>query len=217
MVNASVITGFVRIANTESAEIPRSSSGSEYNGARWFVESLQPDAGAMQWVAWNGSEDWLQYAHRCKLEADTKGLVRGRHQLGYKVLPDKVENSDAKWMVEPFPAGADMDDLESFLKQQGFLEIKILEKSPRRTGTTWIFRGTRKDRGELIQGRIADDENQKQSLPRQCALGGPKNVPRILHRHLMPHQLSQTKLKRTANKARKHVSIAHNQFHFKPM
>ena len=96
VVNASVITGFVRIANTESAEIPRSSSGSEYNGARWFVESLQPDAGAMQWVAWNGSEDWLQYAQRCKLEADTKGLVRGRHQLGYKVLPDKVENSDAK-------------------------------------------------------------------------------------------------------------------------
>ena len=38
----------------------------------------------------------------------------------------------------------------------------------------------------------------------------------------MPHQLSQTKLKRTANKARKHVSIAHakelrNQFHFEPM
>jgi hypothetical protein len=96
VVNASVITGFVRIANTESAEIPLSSSGSEYNGARWFVESLQPDAGAMQWVAWNGSEDWLQYAQRCKLEADTKGLVRGRHQLGYKVLPDKVENSDAK-------------------------------------------------------------------------------------------------------------------------
>ena len=117
------------------------------------------------------------YAQRCKLEANTKGLVRGRHQLGYKVLPDKVENSDAKRMVEHFPAGADMDDFESFLKQQGFLEIKILEKSPRRTGTTWIFRGTRKDRGELIQGRIADDENQKQSLPRQCALGGPKNVP----------------------------------------
>ena len=69
VVNASVITGFVRIANTESAEIPRSSSGSEYNGARWFVESLQPDAGAMQWVAWNGSEDVC-----------AEMQTRGRHQ-----------------------------------------------------------------------------------------------------------------------------------------
>ena len=83
LIDKAFVKCMVRVANAEVAETLLRASGTEHAGNRWFIEGLTPDVTpmAMQWIPWNGQENWLEYGARCGVEADQQGLIRGRHQL----------------------------------------------------------------------------------------------------------------------------------------
>lgn len=134
----TVVKGLIRVKSPEIAQALFQQSGFEHQGARWFVEILQPDSSpqVVQWYPWDGEEDWNAYGTRCRQAAGQNGLVTGRH----------------------FPADAHMDDLQEFLTRHAFGEVEILEKARRKNGTTWTFKGTREDREELLQGKVQDEK-----------------------------------------------------------
>ena len=137
LIDKAFVKCMVRVANAEVAETLLRASGTEHAGNRWFIEGLTPDMTpmAMQWIPWNGQENWLEYGARCRIEADQQGLIRGRHQLGIKVLADTCPAVIRKWILEGFPKVAHVDDVRQCLDQNGFDEVEILEKSKKSTHT----------------------------------------------------------------------------------
>ena len=156
----TVVKGLIRVKSPEIAQALFQQSGFEHQGARWFVEILQPDSSpqVVQWYPWDGEEDWNAYGTRCRQAAGQNGLVTGRQQLGIKIPANQASAVPTTWVIEHFPADAHMDDLQEFLTRHAFGEVEILEKARRKNGTTWTFKGTREDREELLQGKVQDEK-----------------------------------------------------------
>lgn len=139
----TVVKGLIRVKSPEIAQALFQQSGFEHQGARWFVEILQPDSSpqVVQWYPWDGEEDWNAYGTRCRQAAGQNGLVTGRQQLGIKIPANQASAVPTKWVIEHLPADAHMDDLQEFLTRHAFGEVEILEKARRKNGTTWTFKG----------------------------------------------------------------------------
>lgn len=176
-----IVKGMIRVTDMNIAEALVNASGAEWKGKRWFVEGMYPDTKrmAINWIPWDGQENWLEYGRRCKVEAAGQGLVRGRKQLGFKVDEEDMQFHSSRWILEGFPAMGHVDDVSICLEENGFSNIQILEKSRNRSSTAWSFMAKREDREEIVQSTIEDEEGITYDVVMTRAVRTRRHKPNI--------------------------------------
>ena len=163
IIDQKMIKGLMRVDKDKLAYALLAESGACYSRCRWFVEKVGPlcSETSVQWIPSKPdcNETWIQYIDRCRGLAGSKGLVRGRYQLGYRIPNSEFQHADvvSKWVVEGLPKTFLVHDVIDFLSSLHFGAIEVVEKGWRRQGSAWTVRASRNDREELIQGSIMED------------------------------------------------------------
>ena len=152
--NTATIEGLVRVPAEHACTLLKL-SGHYARAERWFVNSVSrqqtlegvpPLAG--DWLEWQGTESWSQYATRARRAlADTGfGLAWGMSQLGVRRAAtaadaDRPRTVFRTWRISGIPHDWAFEDVETFLSDASFEEVTLQERRPWRNGCTcWVFR-----------------------------------------------------------------------------
>ena len=178
-----VISGFLRVRDSSSAQQLFHASGKQFGTHRFFCDVLGDksritEATKVLWMAWSPDESYAAYLDRL-LQASPHGLALGRSQLGLKISPtdSRWQHPRCTWRLKGIPAHWAGPDVEHLLVQTGFAETELTAKIRRRGGCEWLVKASRTDERVILQQPVdwdADGSNVSDFVAMKEANRRPK-------------------------------------------
>ena len=184
--NQRDIKGLFRIFDKEMATTLLHASGIRDPESRqpWFVEPVSGDFGLPPSVLWidaldDERRDGYPFCVRCM---STSGVIAGRFQLGFCVLPDdsRLYTRPSVWRVDQVPKEWQVDDAVDLLKCLDFSDVDVIAKEWRRSYTSWLVRAQYTGQDVLIQPVVPMPDGTKWEICIAKEARRRQNRPRIV-------------------------------------